>query len=120
MEEKLCKIRDIYRAIAEYEISFEKKFGLGLNDGMVLCSLSKTDQLSSGEIAGLLGLTTSNTSKIICSVEEKGLIQRTTGSKDKRQMYFSLTPKGEKLLKSIKSNPPVMPELLQGILESHS
>lgn len=33
----LCKIRDMYRAIAEFEIRFEKAYQLGLNEGMLLC-----------------------------------------------------------------------------------
>src|SRR3712207_7677516 len=69
----------------------EKKHHLCLNEGMLLCSLSKVDRLSSGEIAETLGLTNSNASKVIRSVEDKGLVERVMGVVDKRQMYFSLT-----------------------------
>ena len=61
----LCKIRDMYRAIAEFEARFEKVYQLGLNEGMVLCCLSRMEKLSSGEIAEQLNLTNSNTSKVI-------------------------------------------------------
>lgn len=54
--ETLCKIRDLYRAIAEFETRFEKVHHLCLNEGMLLCCLSKKKRLSSGEIAELLGL----------------------------------------------------------------
>ena len=37
--EVLCKIRDIYRAIAEFEAQFEQAYGLSLNEGMLLCTL---------------------------------------------------------------------------------
>ena len=53
----------LYRAIAEFETRFEKVHHLCLNEGMLLCCLSKKKRLSSGEIAELLGLTNSNTSK---------------------------------------------------------
>lgn len=112
----LCKIRDIYRSIAEFETRFEKAYHLGLNEGMALCSLSKNEQLSSGEMAELLGLTPSNTSKVIRSVEKKGLIQRVIGSTDKRQMYFSLTDEGRKRLRDIQYGDIEIPELLQQTL----
>ena len=99
--ETLCKIRDLYRAIAEFETRFEKVHHLCLNEGMLLCCLSKKKRLSSGEIAGLLGLTNSNTSKVIRSVEDKGYVERNLGDSDKRQMYFSLTAEGKKILKEM-------------------
>ncbi len=113
----LCKIRDIYRSIADYEQRFEKTYNLCLNEGMLLCSLSGSKRFSSGEIAELLGLTASNTSKIIKSAEEKGLIKRMLGDKDKRQMYFSLTPKGEKRLQSIDCSSVGIPDFLKQLLE---
>ena len=77
--ETLCKIRDLYRAIAEFETRFEKAHQLCLNEGMLLCCLSRKKRLSSGEIAEQLGLSNSNTSKVIRSVEDKGYIERNLG-----------------------------------------
>ena len=115
--EMLCKIRDIYRSILAFEGKFEQQYGICLNEGMLLCSLSKPEQLSSGEIADLLGLTTSNTSKVIKSAECKGLIKRIMGEKDKRQMYFSLTDKGKECLLSINCNSIEMSGLLKTLIE---
>lgn len=114
--ETLCKIRDIYRSISDFQDKFQEKFGLCFNEGMVLCSLSDTDHLSSGEIAILLGLKTANASKVIRSVEEKKLIHRVLGTKDKRQMYFSLTPAGKKRIDSIKCTELEIPDLIKNIL----
>lgn len=114
----LCKIRDIYRSLADYEQRFEKAYNLCLNEGMLLCSLSDSERLSSGEIAELLKLTTSNASKVIKSTEAKGLIKRTLGDKDKRQMYFSLTPEGEKQLQQIDCSSVGIPGLLTKLLET--
>lgn len=113
----LCKIRDIYRSIADYEQRFEKAYNLCLNEGMLLCSLSGGKRLSSGEIAELLGLTTSNTSKVIKSAEDKGFVKRMLGDKDKRQMYFSLTPKGEEQLLLIDCSSVGIPDFLKQLLE---
>mgnify|MGYP002749742742 CR=1 FL=1 len=99
--EPFCKIRDFYRAITDFETRFEKRYGLCLNEGMLLCCLRQEPRLSSGDIAKQLGLTHSNTSKVIRSVEKKGLIERILGDDDKRQMYFSLTQEGERCLKEL-------------------
>ncbi|GAE20993.1 3-to-5 oligoribonuclease A [Bacteroides pyogenes JCM 10003] len=87
---------------------------------MLLCSLSKVDRLSSGEIAETLGLTNSNASKVIRSVEDKGLVERVMGVVDKRQMYFSLTRKGKKALSEIVCEELEMSDLLQRVLQSNA
>jgi len=74
--DKLCKIRDLQRAVHQFESAFEKRYGICLNEGMTLCSLSKTGRLCPGELGELLGLTPSNTSKVLRSVEQKGLVTR--------------------------------------------
>lgn len=100
--EKLCKIRDIQRSVVAFEAQFEKRYGICLNEGMALCSLHKAERLSSGEIGELLGLSSSNTSKVIASMERKGFVKRIMGETDKRQMYFLLTDSGSELISSIK------------------
>ena len=82
--ETLCRIRDIYRAIAEFEVKFMQEFDLSLNEGMLLCTLLNTPKLTSSEIAEALGLSASNTSKVIRSVEDKKLITRLVGKTDKK------------------------------------
>lgn len=114
--ETLCKIRNLYRTIAEFEVKFTKQHGLCLNEGMLLCTLLQTGKLASGEIAEQLGLTHSNTSKVIRSVEDKGYIQRILGENDKRQMYFILTEEGKKVIYQIKTSKMDIPEKLLGVL----
>jgi len=112
----LRQIRDVYRAIYEYEINFEQLHDLGLNEGMLLCTLT-SQKYSSNELSASLGLSKSNTSKIIKSVEKKGLIKRIIGEDDKRQMYFTLTEIGLDKLNSIKCERIDMPELLIPIIK---
>lgn len=112
---RLCQIRDLQRAVYLFELQFEKKYGISLNEGMVLCSLSKTASLSSGELGELLGLSSSNTSKVICSVEKKGYVERVVGTKDKRNMYFSLTASGRDLLDNISDETVEMPDSLRAL-----
>ncbi|MDR2126398.1 MAG: winged helix DNA-binding protein [Prevotellaceae bacterium] len=116
--ENLCKIRDIYRSIIEFENHFQSQYNLGLNEGMLLCAVNKSQRCSSSEIASMLGLTCSNTSKVIASAEKKGLLKRILGDSDKRQMYFTLTKKGNELLESMQNCKFRIPELLKVILET--
>lgn len=113
---RLCKIRDLQRAVYQFELQFEKLYGISLNEGMALCSLSKTVSLSSGELGELLGLSSSNTSKVICSVEKKGYVERVVGTKDKRNMYFSLTDSGRDILKNIGDGTIEVPQSLEMLL----
>ena len=115
--ETFCKIRDFYRAITDFEAKFEKKYGLCLNEGMLLCCLRQDRRLSSGDIAKHLGLTHSNTSKVIRSVEKKGLVERILGDDDKRQMYFSLTDRGRQLLASIDCGKIETPDPITALLQ---
>lgn len=115
--EKLCKIRDLQRAVNRFETDFERTHGLCLNEGMALCSLSGAGKLSSGELGELLGLSPSNTSKVLRSVEQKGLVVRELGTEDKRQMYFSLTEKGSERLAAIKCEEIGIPELLEELIQ---
>lgn len=112
----LCQIRDVYRAISEFESSFQQLHDLGLNEGMLLCSLGG-QKYSSSELADALGLSNSNTSKVIKSIEKKGLVKRIVGKDDKRQMYFSLTDLGRKKLESIKCTEFTIPESLKSIVK---
>ena len=104
--ETLCKIRDIYRAIAEFEGQFVQMYDLSLNEGMLLCTLLDR------EIAEALGLSASNASKVIRSVESKKLITRVVGKKDKRQMLFALTLEGKNRILNIKGATWKLPDLL--------
>jgi len=112
----LCQIRDVYRAIYEFELTFQQSYNLGLNEGMLLCSLS-VQKYSSNELADVLGLSNSNTSKVIKSIEKKGLIKRIVGKDDKRQMYFTLTDLGRKKLESIKCAEFNIPESLKSVIK---
>lgn len=110
-----CAIRDIYRMIQEFEQQFQSTYGLGLNEGMLLCTLFKEGACTAGSLADRLGLTTSNVSKVITSVERKGFILRSIGAEDKRCMTFVLTPEGEQLLTTIKGDATLPCALLEQI-----
>ena len=87
-----------------FEKELEDRFGISLDEGMVLCSISSGGSLTCGTIAQKLTITPSNCSKVVAKVESKGLISRTLGKEDKREMIFELTPEGLSLLEQINSS----------------
>ena len=111
--EKLCRIRELQRAVNRFEAALERSYGICLNEGMALCSLSKAGRLSCGELGEMLGLTPSNTSKVLRSAESKGLVLRELCCKDRRQMHYSLTAKGRELLASVNCREIEIPEILR-------
>ena len=47
----ICRVRNVYRAIAAFETEFQKQLGLNINEAMLLCIVSERENISSGEIA---------------------------------------------------------------------
>ena len=50
----LCRIRDIQRAVHQFELCLEERHGICLNEAMALCCLQQNERLASGELCGLL------------------------------------------------------------------
>jgi len=113
MENPLCKIRDIQRALEFFESEFEKAMGLTLKEGMLLCCISEGEATST-ELASKVDMSCSNCSKVIGTVEKKGYIQRMLGATDKRNMFFTLTDSGKLKLTEIKAKMPAIPDQLLG------
>lgn len=109
----ICRIRDTYRAIIAFEAYVEEHYKLNLNEAMLLCALSEHTQMTAGEVAEALGLTHSNTSKVIASTERQRLIKRRMGKDDKRRMFFSLSPAGAERLAALKADAVELPEVLR-------
>jgi len=108
----LCILRDLNRAMMEYEKSFFEMFHINLNEGMVLCCVAE-QKISATQIACKIELTNSNCSKILKSVEHKGFVKRCLGEDDKREMYFLLTELGLEVLERIHVTDIDIPKLLQ-------
>ena len=109
----LCRIRDFYRAILNFEQYFEQHYDLNLNEAMLLCTLSARSSQTAGEVAEALGLTNSNASKVIASAEGLKLIKRQMCKDDKRRMRFSLTALGEERLARLQADDIEVPEILR-------
>ena len=104
-------MRDLLKGLSELENRLEEAYGVSLNEAMVLCSVG-AETVTAGTIISCTGLTSSHASKVIRSVEDKGLLARKLGEQDKRQMYFTLTRKGKACLENIKEQGVEVPEWL--------
>ena len=107
----ICVMRDLFRSLAELEGRLSDAYGLSLNEAMVLCSIGE-ETVTAGQIVERTGLTASHASKVIRSAERKGLLVRTLGEKDKRQMCFALTGEAKERLQSIREHGIEVPEWL--------
>jgi len=94
----ICVLKEIYRLMYQFEKEFQEKHKVSINDAMVLCCLKNGKDKSAGDICEFVGLSNSRVSKVLCTVEQMGFIQRKLGSVDKRQMFFSLTESGKEKL----------------------
>lgn len=114
--ETICAIREICKAISEFELKFEEINRISLNEAIVLCLLSE-NKLSASEIAKRTSMSPSNTSKVMRSVEKKWLVERIVGKSDKRQMYFTLTKEGKSIISRMNSNSVELPPVLKKALD---
>lgn len=113
---KICKIRNIARAIAELDTRLMNQFGICINEAMLLCILSEHELMTASAIAEELGVTPSNASKIIRIVEEKEYIERSIDKRDHRKMFFSLSTEGQQKIETMKASSIEFPAILQEII----
>ncbi len=101
--ESICKLKDIYKALYQFEKEFSDNNGITINEGMILCCLKDGQPRAANELCDFVGLSNSRVSRVINSVETKGYIIRQMGIRDKRQMIFSLTESGKQKVKEMLS-----------------
>lgn len=99
--ESICAIKDIYKTLYQFEKAFSDVHEITINEAMLLCCMKDNQAKSAGTICDYIGLSNSRVSKIITSVETKGFIRRNISKEDKRQMLFSLTPKGKEKIQQM-------------------
>lgn len=112
----ICAMRDIWRAMNELENDLQNSYGLSLKETMVLCAIGD-ETVSSSLISERTGLAPSNTSKVLRAAENKQLLVRHLGHKDKRQMFFTLTATAQRLLLRIREQGVTVPEILRPIFQ---
>ena len=111
-------MRDLYKALSHFEAEFEAKYGVTLNEAMILCSLNESGKkMTSTALAERTEMTPSHTSKVIGSTEDKKLIERSLDKEDKRLMLFSLTREGKKLVTALNLDNIEIPNLIKPLFK---
>ena len=104
-------MRELMRALSSLESDLERRHGITLNEAMVMCCIG-SGSATATSISENIGLTPSNTSKLLRSMEGKGLLKRAMGEKDRRCMYFTLTQEGLNRLGVLKSDEIPVPDTI--------
>ena len=112
----ICVMRDVFKAMARFEDSFEKVYKISLNEAMILCALQEASPKNM--TATSLSKRTEHASKMLRILEEKELIVRTLGEVDRRLMQFHLSQNGKKLVGELELEKVEIPELLKPLFES--
>ena len=113
----ICVMRDVFKAMARFEDSFEKVYKISLNEAMILCALQEASPKNM-TATSLSKRTPSHASKMLRILEEKELIVRTLGEVDRRLMQFHLSQNGKKLVGELELEKVEIPELLKPLFES--
>lgn len=112
----ICKLKDIYKTLHEFEASFLKQYGITVNEGIIICMLGD-GPLKVGEICADCSLSNTRLSKVLGSLETKGYVQRTIDSSDRRVVMVELTPLGVEKRSTMSEEQVCIPEALSKLLE---
>lgn len=114
----ICAMREVFRAMSSFEIAFEKTYKISLNEAIMLCALQDSVQkITATNLSKQTELSPSHTSKMLRILEEKDLIVRTLGDRDRRQMYFHLSQAGKQRIGDLKLDKVEIPDLLKPLFE---
>lgn len=114
----ICALRDLFKAMNDFETAFEKVYKISLNEAMILCTLKESaDKMTATNLSKRTDLSPSHTSKMLRILEEKKLIIRTLGSIDRRQMHFHLSSAGNERVNELELHKVEIPELLKPLFK---
>ena len=108
----LCAIRKLQTSLRSFEDQLKKQTGLSFNDALLLCAVNK----GIGEPSALakeLELSPSRLTRILDSLEARGLVERTLSILDRRSLTVALTEKGESIIQNYSCCEICIPEDLQ-------
>lgn len=99
-------LREILRqATAAGVMQKKDRFGLTYIQRNVLLFISRRDECSPAEIARSLSLLTPAVTRIITSLERKGLLLRSKNTKDRRMKSLTLTPHTRQMISRMDDHP---------------
>ena len=99
--EAILKLKDIYKALYDFEKQYAKFNELTINEAIVLYALRDGKPIIANKIYKFVGLSKSRMSRVMAEIENKGYVARQTGVEDKRNIFFFLTSLGREKLNTL-------------------
>ncbi len=97
-------------------LRFQRMFGLALVEWRLLIRIGTSGPMSLNELAALVGIGKSQTSRVISNLVDRGLVIRERNPEQPREVKLSLTPKGLKSHRAIiKAGVMRNEELISGV-----
>lgn len=111
MNEKLCALKTLLKAVATLDESLRAEYGLTLTEAICVCSIrgGTTGAVELGEEASL---SPSRLSRVLGGLESKGVVVRTRRSDDRRAWDVGLSADGAALADRLRSGSIAIPEIL--------
>lgn len=113
----LCDIRQLMVDLRNFEQTLKQETNLSLNEALCLCQTAK-GALEPGTLARELELSPSRLSRILETLEQRGLLERTISSSDRRNVSLSLTKEGEIVVEKLHCTKIAMPPHIEMAIES--
>ncbi len=88
-----CALKDLY---------FVRKTGITSAEYSCLIQFYNLESLSMKDLAERLDITPGGVTRIVTSLEEKGIVKRSIAPEDRRGIKVKLTKKGERIVKEMK------------------
>ncbi len=98
---KFIMMKEALRHIYAFEAHLAHTHQLLLNEAIVLCILGEGKTRRSTDLANELGVTYSMMSRTLTGLERREYISRAIGAEDKREMHFTITKTGKKMLATL-------------------
>ncbi|MEM8798116.1 MAG: MarR family transcriptional regulator, partial [Pseudomonadota bacterium] len=95
-------MRSIHFGLQERAPGFDRE-GVGPGGGIVLMTLADTGQISLNDLTKRVARDKSQMTRMIRSLEGKGLIERAVSPKDARVTLVMLTPKGKEIVGELRA-----------------
>lgn len=116
-EEVIVALRRIIRATDLHSRKLNRVAGLTASQLLILQLLRQNEDLTAGEIARQVSLSQATVTTIVDRLEQRSLVIRERGSKDRRKVYVHLTEEGEKLL--VDAPKPLQESFVQQFQDLH-
>ena len=98
IDRAMSALRSVFRAARLNTREIELQIGMGLAQLFVLQSLSERPAGSLSELAARAGTHQSSLSVVVRRLVDKGYVERTTSSLDRRRLEIRVTPSGAAIL----------------------